>query len=62
MWNRFLTENVAAEQVVILTALGCTKDPETLKVIGKKRKTNRYSLLIHILRTGLSSKHTYRCS
>ncbi|KAJ6645268.1 Membrane alanyl aminopeptidase, partial [Pseudolycoriella hygida] len=31
MWNRFLTENVAAEQVVILTALGCTKDPAILK-------------------------------
>ncbi|KAG4070580.1 hypothetical protein HA402_011967 [Bradysia odoriphaga] len=31
LWERFLTENVAAEQVVILTALGCTKDEELLK-------------------------------
>lgn len=37
MWNRFLAENVAAEQVVILAALGCTKDPAILKVFLKKR-------------------------
>lgn len=39
MWERFLTENVAAEQVVILAALGCTKDQNTLKVL-EKRKMN----------------------
>lgn len=33
MWNRFLTENVAAEQVVILAALGCTKNQTLLTVL-----------------------------
>lgn len=32
MWNRFVAENVAAEQVVILAALGCTKDQAILTV------------------------------
>lgn len=35
MWNRFLTENVAAEQVVILAALGCTKNQTLLTVLPK---------------------------
>lgn len=32
LWDRFQKENVAAEQVVILSALGCTKNPTILKV------------------------------
>lgn len=34
MWNRFEAENVAAEQVVILNALGCTKS-ETVLTVGE---------------------------
>ena len=32
MWNRYLTANVAAEQLNILNALGCTQDPLLLNV------------------------------
>lgn len=33
LWKKYLTENVAAEQVLILTSLGCTKDANILKVM-----------------------------
>lgn len=32
LWNRFLTTNSAGEQVIILNALGCTKNSTTLTV------------------------------
>lgn len=32
LWGRFKKSDVAAEQVVILNALGCTKDQKILKV------------------------------
>lgn len=39
MWNRFERENVAAEQVVILSALGCTKDRAILTVFRKEKQS-----------------------
>lgn len=33
LWNKFEMENVAAEQVTILSALGCTKKPHLISVI-----------------------------
>lgn len=32
LWRKFLAENVATEQVVILNALGCTKNETLLEV------------------------------
>lgn len=32
LWGRFKKSDVAAEQVLILNALGCTKDPQVLAV------------------------------
>lgn len=32
-WEKFKRENVAAEQVVILNALGCTKESQLVEVI-----------------------------
>lgn len=34
LWKKYITENVAAEKMVILTALGCTKSADTLKVFN----------------------------
>lgn len=49
MWTRFETENVAAEQVVILSALGCTKDQAVLKVFRREMKKNVDESLIDSL-------------
>lgn len=40
LWSKFQAENVAAEQVTILNALGCTKQTNLIKVNEKKKKTN----------------------
>jgi hypothetical protein len=32
LWNRYLTINVGHEEVTILNAMGCTKNPDLLRV------------------------------
>ncbi len=61
LWDRFVTENVAAEQVVILDALGCTKDQAILKVFLHQNR-NQLSRWYLRLCLGLSRQNNNKFS
>lgn len=43
LWNKFQMENVAAEQVTILNALGCTKQANLILVSGKLKQKQKHA-------------------
>lgn len=58
LWEKFRKADVAAEQIVILGALGCTKDSKVLWV----RNSNHMPMIGHEILTRIFFRNTWTAS